>query len=318
MSYKGTTCKRSDVKPGGWICSICNLQFRTRNELEIHKRETNHFLEKKGWQKQEHIKCKCEFCNKEWITTKAGFTIHKKYCEYNPNKQKYKSHSMKEFSEKISKGMKKAHSEGRAHNWGHLRSKITSSYPEKWLMKVIENEFNDKNYIHEMKFYKFSLNFCWPDKKLVIEMDGEQHYKEGEQYEKQRKRDKEKDKLLKKEGFKEIRVPWKECCNDPKQWIDILKHFIENGKIISFEKRYKTKKEIYNEGVKQRKEERHKVFNFKGEITPDYEWKRRYDIIKNYFPLRYGSITKINKETNLTRKHIYATINKFNILIIDR
>ena len=53
-------------------------------------------------------------------------------------------HLSKETRNSISKSMKKAHAEGRAHNIGESRWNNEPSYPEQWFMKVIENEFIDK------------------------------------------------------------------------------------------------------------------------------------------------------------------------------
>ena len=124
--------------------------------------------------------------------------------------------------------MKLAHKEGRASNWGKLRSRLIPSWPEQWFMKIIEEAFEDKQYEHEKPFNKFSLDFCWEHKKRVIEIDGEQHYKEGEEFEDQKRRDKEKEQLLKELGYELLRIRWSYCCNDPKLWIEKAKEFIDS------------------------------------------------------------------------------------------
>lgn len=129
----------------------------------------------------------------------------------------------KEMREKISISMKKAHSEGRAHNIGKSRWNNEPSYPEQFFMKVIENEFVDKDYKREFCFIKYSLDFAWVHKKRVIEIDGEQH----ERFEEYKNRDKEKDKLLQKNGWKVFRIKWKDMYNDTKYWINKAKMFID-------------------------------------------------------------------------------------------
>jgi len=47
--------------------------------------------------------------------------------------------------DKMSKAMKKAHAEGRAHNIGTSRWNNEPSWPEQFFMKVIENEFQIVN-----------------------------------------------------------------------------------------------------------------------------------------------------------------------------
>lgn len=119
---------------------------------------------------------------------------------------------------KISASMKRAHAEGRAHNIGECRWNNEPSYPEQWFMKVLKNEFGlekDKDYKMEFPFHKFSLDFAWPNEKICIEIDGEQH----ERFQEQKNRDVEKDKLLKEEGWVELRKSWKEIFNSPKEFI---------------------------------------------------------------------------------------------------
>ena len=147
-------------------------------------------------------------------------------------KQRYESGDLviwskgKKISEeirlKISKSMKLAHAEGRAHNIGESRWNVMPSYPEKWFIEVIENEFYDKKYVREFPFHAFSLDFAWPDKKLCIEIDGEQHQRFDDIIE----RDKRKDKTIAKYGWKVMRMPWKSVYADTKTWISKAKNFI--------------------------------------------------------------------------------------------
>lgn len=139
-----------------------------------------------------------------------------------PGTFKGKTHS-EETKRKLSLEMIKAHKEGRAHNIGSSRWNNEPSYPEKWFMKVIENEFEDKNYQYEKPFHRFSLDFVWEHKKKVIEIDGEQH----ERFEEQKRRDKEKDKLLLEEGYELLRLRWKDVFHHTKKNIKIAKEFID-------------------------------------------------------------------------------------------
>lgn len=129
-----------------------------------------------------------------------------------------------EVKAKISQSMKTAHEEGRAWNIGMSRWNNEPSYPEKWFKQVIENEFENKDYIQEMPFGRFSLDFAWPGLKLCIEIDGEQH----KRCELQMSRDKAKDALLEQSNWKVLRMPWKEVFADPKTWIQKAKDFIGN------------------------------------------------------------------------------------------
>lgn len=125
----------------------------------------------------------------------------------------------------VSESMKNAHKEGRAHNIGSSRWNNEPSYPEKFFMGVIENEFSDKNYVREFPFNRFSLDFAWVSKKICIEIDGEQHYR----FEDYQERDRRKDAELVDAGWKVLRIRWKEMFDNPKYWIEVAKIFVCPG-----------------------------------------------------------------------------------------
>lgn len=136
---------------------------------------------------------------------------------------KGKPHS-KETKEKLSIKMKQAHKEGRAWNIGKSRWNNQPSYPEKFFMKVIENEFIDKKYKTEFNVGIYSIDFAWEDKKLAIEIDGDQH----QRFEEVKLRDIRKDKHLIDNGWKILRIKWIDIFHDPHKWIKIAKDFVEN------------------------------------------------------------------------------------------
>lgn len=137
--------------------------------------------------------------------------------------------------QKISESMKKAHQEGRAHNIGQSRWNNEPSYPEGWFIKVIENDFIDKDYIREYPFFKYSLDFAWPNKKICVEIDGEQHFRNTAEGLAQQKRDKEKDELLKANGWYEIRIPWSTICLNKTAFISFIKDIVDNAKVLNIE-----------------------------------------------------------------------------------
>ncbi len=124
--------------------------------------------------------------------------------------------------DKISGSMKKAHHEGRAWNIGKSRWKNLPSYPELFFMKVIENEFLDKDYDYEYPIGIYSFDFAWPYKKKYIEIDGEQHFRFKEYFE----RDAKKDKLATDFGWQGLRISWKDLYKDPKKYIKKASDFI--------------------------------------------------------------------------------------------
>lgn len=125
--------------------------------------------------------------------------------------------------QRISASMKLAHKEGRAWNIGKCRWNNKPSWPEQFFMQVIENEFEDKNYVREYPVGLYSLDFSWPHKKLCIEIDGDQH----ERFIEYKKRDIKKDDFLITNGWKILRIKWRDMFSDTKKYIKIAKEFIE-------------------------------------------------------------------------------------------
>lgn len=140
-----------------------------------------------------------------------------------PSKMKGMTHTT-ETKAKVSAAMKKAHSEGRGWSIGKTRNQREPSYPEKFFMLVIENEFTDKDYQQEYRVSKFAIDFAWVEKKIAIEIDGQFHslpeYVE---------RDARKDKCLEENGWKLLRIPWKLMYADPKTWIERAKQHVHAG-----------------------------------------------------------------------------------------
>jgi very-short-patch-repair endonuclease len=96
------------------------------------------------------------------------------------------------------------------------------SYPEKFFAGIIEREFEDKQVVKEMPFGSFSLDFAWPHLKKCIEIDGEQHYASQEAID----RDARKDAFIDAQGWKVLRIRWKEMFADPQTYIQQAKQFI--------------------------------------------------------------------------------------------
>ena len=238
---------------------------------------------------------KCEFCGLEKETTKEGMSVHRKYCKANPNAEKYKLVGYKHSAEtkrKLSISRKKAFKEGRIKRTGWInRQKKNRSYAEQWLKEYIDNNCSDLNYKEDYPIKNYLLDFAWPEKQICIEMDGEQHYIDKKRY----RSDKKKDKLLFKLGWKVLRIRWKECLLDKEQFKNIIYNFVEKSEFIPFEKRYKSKKEIF---IEQRKD-----FDSKKRISKT-ENQRRLNIIKSYMPFKYGWIKKCSIETQLTKRQI--------------
>lgn len=227
----------------------------------LNEKEYNEFIQNTNIERNTENKCICPICNKVYslygiknhIKYHFGFTG---YCSKENGKTSWNKGLTKENSpivrkgietlkkhikeglvipvqtgkphtdeekKKISESMKKAHKEGRAHNIGSSRWNNKPSYPEQFIMNVIENELVDKNYKREYPFHKYSFDFAWEHKKKYIEIDGEQHIR----FEDYHERDMKKDELAKSEGWNGLRILWKDMFNDTKTYIKKIKDFID-------------------------------------------------------------------------------------------
>jgi len=208
----------------GLTCQYCGKECKSRNSLCNHERlcrknpnrqETYFTLNNEIYPRGENQYTKA----KRLGLPAPRYEVSK---ETREKMSKNNACHRPEVRQKISESMKKAHAEGRAHNIGECRWNNEPSYPEKWIMEVIKNENINPNYKREYSFHRFSLDFAWVDTKKVIEIDGEQHLTDKIQ----QKRDLEKDRLLKEEGWSELRVQWKDVCGDTRYWIQKIKDFI--------------------------------------------------------------------------------------------
>lgn len=202
---------KKSSKEGGWTC-ICNQNFRTRALLSKHKKECEFYKNVSKKHINQYIKAELLGLPKPIVSDETRRKISQSQKGINNSSKR------PEVRAKISEGMKRAHAEGRAHNIGECRWNNKPSYPEEWFMKVLKNEFGfveSKDYKREYPFYRYSLDFAWPNKKVCIEIDGEQH----QRFQEQKNRDIKKDELLKKEGWVELRKSWKDIFNDPKSFI---------------------------------------------------------------------------------------------------
>jgi very-short-patch-repair endonuclease len=197
-----------------WVCTQCGERFATRKLMYDHKHKKHPFPKtwNKGLTKETDPR-----------VAKGVETLKQRISEGLVKNHWEGKHLPDEIRKKISASMKKAHTEGRAHNIGESRWNNEPSWPEKWFMQVIENEFTDKNYVREKPFHRFSLDFAWEHKKKCIEIDGQQHellpgYKE---------RDLRKDKALADEGWQVLRLPWSDVFNEPKKYIQMARQFID-------------------------------------------------------------------------------------------
>ena len=164
----------------------------------------------------------CKYCGEEH-KFKCHLTLHEKHCKLNPNCVKRQGHKMPDsFRETIRQIALEGYKNGTWKGWMNCHSS-KMSYPEQFFTKVIENEFEDKNYEYNKLFFQYRLDFAWEDKKKCIEIDGSQH----ETIQAQKESDKRKDIKLQENGWQVLRIKWKDIFNYPKLYIRIAKNFID-------------------------------------------------------------------------------------------
>lgn len=290
------------------ICDYCNLNFDSSKKLYEHKRVV-HNVSKGSRQKFFLI---CPFCLKEFFTYRNSLSFHKKYCNSNPNREIYKSRQVRqEVKDKISKSMKIAAEEGRNRGWATTKTyECNKSYPEMWFTKVIENEIEDKDYIYNMPFFRYKLDFAWPKKKLCIEIDGSQHLKED-----RLASDKRKDTKLIENGWKVLRLTWLYCFNCSKEAIEASKKFIDSEEIINIDQTIYDKK--YKKNILRKRAIESDQIDSLGKmnrrILLKNEIEKRSNLIlnSNIDFTKFGWLTKVSKILNFSSQCTARFMKKY-------
>lgn len=128
-------------------------------------------------------------------------------------------------------------------------------------------------------------------KKIYIEIDGAQH-----EWPERKKNDEEKDSYCIANGWKVLRLKWKDICNNTQIAINVIKEFILSAKIIDYEFKQKEKyikKGYYHLDESIWLERKEKILNSGVDLT------------------KYGYVEKLVKTTGYTKKIIENTIKKF-------
>lgn len=192
---------------------------------------------------------------------------------------------------------------------------------EKFISKPCEHLkqlLKDKNYTFEEEFtdarwnHCYSLDIAFLDKKLAIEVNGNQHYKNDgtltDYY--QNRHD-----YLTSQGWNVLEIHYTWCYKDDKIQeivkaiensieIDLTEHeLLFTYKRKTLEERNKEKEQIKRKNKEKNKEKR------KDELE-----KRKFQILNSDVDLtKYGWIKKVEYKTGLTRRQIYKLVNKTNL-----
>ena len=101
------------------------------------------------------------------------------------------------------------------------RGKSKESYAEKYFRLKIKKYFRDIEAIQEYPIGIFYADFAWPLKKKMIEIDGKAHLKK-----RYTERDKFKDRFVKEEGWKVMRIKFTNLLKNTEYYIKRADNFI--------------------------------------------------------------------------------------------
>lgn len=196
-----------------YICDKCSKEFDKRHSLIGHKKSCGKTYIKKEI-KKEINNYECKYC---YLIFDSGFKLggHITNCKKDPNYEE-KLKRKKEKLSKINKGKKlseetknkisKSRKDFLLKNPDKvpylLNHSRNESYPEKYFWEIFE-----KKNIGIVKSYRiglYELDFSIPNKKINIEIDGDQHYYDQKILESDIRRN----KYLEDLGWNIIRIRW--------------------------------------------------------------------------------------------------------------
>lgn len=210
-----------------WVCPFCNNVFRTRRLLNEHKKICDcannsiqrYIIDENG---KRRLAQGCHAWNKG-LTKETNTSVKNTSIKLSNLFKGRPGHKHTEETKKKLSEIRKKQIKESGGIWWNSRSKCKRSYAEEWTKKVLENELKDNTFVEEFHIGKWFLDFAWPNKKIGLEIDGSQH-----EWPERKKNDEEKDSFCLSQGWKILRLKWKDICKNTKDSIEIIKEFI-NG-----------------------------------------------------------------------------------------
>jgi very-short-patch-repair endonuclease len=218
FNYSNSKTKRAPY--GTWKCLHCDYIAETRAKLKTHTHEQHsEFYGKSCWNKG--------LTAETHPSVKRGATkLKSRYASGEiVGSQKGRPHTQEE-KDKISKTLSnfyKQHPDLVPFKLNHSSKK---SYPELYFEELFSAE-NIVNFKRELYVSGYFLDFAFETKKIDLEIDGSQHYKNG----KLKDRDIRRNEKLESLGWKVIRVNWSEwkklSDQQRKDWISDFKNILK-------------------------------------------------------------------------------------------
>ena len=288
-----------------FVCKFCGQNFdnsyKYRGHIPFCDKNPNYEnnLQKlaKNREKIKHSKksqdiCKCQYCGKE-VRGNGCLVLHEKRCKQNPNyeptekqkaaeekrKNKQPFHWTEEQKKNISEKRKqwlKDHKD--EHPW--KRSTKFKSVPcenfKSWLKSININFVSEYTPFDD---YNFSIDIAFPDEKIGIEINGNQHYnKDGTLTEYYQNRH----NILSERGWQIFEIHYSKCYNiDLHNFEDILKLDIYDkdyvGRYFSNKELRKKKKEEHKKHIEENK----KIYRQKRKEYDNYLMSIIKDMLEN-------------------------------------
>lgn len=271
-----------------WKCKECGCSFKSKNVLYTH-RHNKHNLKFRNRNKI------CQYCGCNYDGRKRE---HEKIC---PSKKhgfhKWTNEEKKMLSEKRKKFLKENPDK---HPW--KKSSKFVSMPCERLKKILMSNYSFvEEYTDERWHRNYSLDIAFLDKKLAIEINGNQHYDSNGELNKYYQ---ERHDFLKSNGWIVLEIHYSWCYKDDK--INEILNAIENCSEISLEEHkllFSNRRKTKQEKQIDRKENDLKLVN-----------ERKEMILNSGVDLKkFGWITKVSKIIGLTPRQIYRIIKITNL-----
>ena len=270
-----------------WKCKDCNESFETKAKLYEHR----HVVHNIKTRDRSNV---CEFCKEKYEGTKRE---HWKIC---PNRRhligfKWTNEEKKKLSEKRKLYLKEHPDE---HPW--KRNTKFKSEPCEHLKTILREKFVFEEEYTDIRWeHNYSIDIAFLDRKLAIEVNGNQHYNtEG----KLNTYFQNRHEYLEKQGWIVLEVHYSWCYKEDK--IQEIIDAIEREKQIDltehellFANKRKTLAERNNENEQ-------KKLKFKAKRKDELE-KRKEQILNSGVNLtKFGWVDKVSQITKLTRRQI--------------
>ena len=188
-------------KENGWNCPECNENFETKNAMYKHRHEVHNL-------KIRDTSNICEFCGEHFDNKRKHYRICSK--RRHPENFKWTEEEKLEIGRRQSEYLKNNPDK---HPW-----KNKYSAPCEFLKNILKNkniefeeEYTDKNWKHA-----YSLDIAFLNKKIAIEVNGNQHYIEGQYFQDGKLKEyyQNRHDYLVNEGWTVYEIHYKKCYDE--------------------------------------------------------------------------------------------------------